>query len=205
MATPAQLTANRLNSLKSTGPSAAGLAVTRFNALKSGLDAKSLVIPGEDPAELAALAENYRVQFQPASPLEIALLDTLVTAEWELRRLRKIQPKLWNEDAFLDPESKEAKRLTRFYRRLDTAERSYHRALKELNRYGAARAREAAAGLPAPQKPSPQPRPAPAKPAPEEKLASFLNNFDNGFLPADLSPAPFAVTGLDRPANRLRK
>ncbi|HLI85609.1 MAG TPA: hypothetical protein VKV17_16970 [Bryobacteraceae bacterium] len=104
------------------------------------MDAKSLVIPGEDPAELEALAESYRQQFQPVSPVEVALLDTLVTAEWELRRLRKIQPKLWSEEAFLDPDSTEAKRLARFYRRLDTTERSYHRALKELNKYAAARA-----------------------------------------------------------------
>jgi hypothetical protein len=70
------------------------------------------------------LAESYCEQFRPISPVEVALLDSLITADWELRRLRKIEPKIWSEDAFLDPDSKEAKRLARFYRRLDTTERS---------------------------------------------------------------------------------
>jgi hypothetical protein len=141
MATPAQIAANRVNSAKSTGAkSAAGLAVSRFNALKFGIDAESLIIPGEDPAELEALAEDYRRQFKPVAPVEIFLVDALVTADWELRRLRKIQPKLWDENAFLDPDSPEAKRLARLHRRLDATERSYYRALKELNKYAAARA-----------------------------------------------------------------
>jgi hypothetical protein len=141
MASPAQIAANRLNSRKSTGPtSEAGLAVSRFNALKSGIDAKSQVIPGEDPAEFEALAENYRRQFQPATPVEICLLDALITADWELRRLRKIEPQIWDERAFRRPDSQEAKSLARLHRRLDVAERSYYRALKELQKYAAARA-----------------------------------------------------------------
>jgi hypothetical protein len=140
MATPAQLAANRLNSAKSTGPtSSAGLAVSRFNALQSGIDAKAQVIPGEDPSALEALAENYRQQFQPATPVEIFLLDALVTADWQLRRLRKIEPLLWSEEAFERPDSKEAKRLARLHRRMDAAERSYYRALRELQKSVAAR------------------------------------------------------------------
>ena len=61
MSSAAQILANRENSLHSTGPrSDAGKAVSRFNALKFGVDARSLVIPGEDPAELEALALEYR-------------------------------------------------------------------------------------------------------------------------------------------------
>ncbi len=174
MATPAQIAANRLNSQKSTGPKSTGS--TRFNALKTGIDAHSRVIPGEDPAEFAALAESYREHFQPVSPVEVALLDSLITADWELRRLRKIQPKLWSEDAFLDPDSQEAKRLARFYRRLDTTERSYHRALKELNKYSAARAalEQEEAAKQAPTQTEAQTEAA-IEAAANEKLASFLS------------------------------
>jgi hypothetical protein len=50
MATPAQIAANRANAQKSTGPrTAEGKAASRLNALKHGLDAESLIIPGEDP------------------------------------------------------------------------------------------------------------------------------------------------------------
>jgi hypothetical protein len=63
MATLAQITANRLNAQKSTGPrSAEGKAVSRFNALKHAASAKSVVIPGEDESALAELAAAYRDQ-----------------------------------------------------------------------------------------------------------------------------------------------
>jgi hypothetical protein len=171
MASPAQIAANRQNSLRSTGPKLAGLAVTRYNALKSGIDAKSLIIPGEDPAEFEALAENYRQQFLPVTPVEVFLLDVLIKADWELRRLRKIEPQVWSEDAFLRPDSKEARRLDRLHRRLDATERSYHRALKELNKYAAARAAlqaELAAEQTAQQQESA------ADALANQKLASFL-------------------------------
>jgi hypothetical protein len=57
MSSPAQILANRANAQESTGPrSAEGKAASRFNALKHGLDARSIVLPGEDPEEYAALA-----------------------------------------------------------------------------------------------------------------------------------------------------
>ena len=51
MATPAQLAANRANAQRSTGPrSVEGKSVSRFNALKHGVDAASIALPGEDSA-----------------------------------------------------------------------------------------------------------------------------------------------------------
>ena len=51
MATAAQIAANRLNVQKSTGPrTPEGKAASSSNALKHGMDAASIVIPGEDPA-----------------------------------------------------------------------------------------------------------------------------------------------------------
>ena len=52
MPTQAQLNANRLNAQKSTGPtSPEGKAASSLNALKSGIDAWSHIIPGEDTAD----------------------------------------------------------------------------------------------------------------------------------------------------------
>ena len=66
MATPAQINANRANALKSTGPrSVEGKSAARFNALKHGIDAASIVIPGEDPAEYEALAAHYLDEYRP--------------------------------------------------------------------------------------------------------------------------------------------
>ena len=96
MVTPAQIAANRRNALLSSGPrSQEGKAASRFNALKTGILAKSLVIPGEDPAELEELAAAYTLQFQPADPIDRFSVDALVMADWQLRRLRKIEAQLW--------------------------------------------------------------------------------------------------------------
>jgi hypothetical protein len=104
MATPAQIQANRRNARLSTGPrSVEGKAASRFNALKSGIQAKSQVIPGEDPAELEELAAGYHREFHPATPLERFLVDSLVNSEWQLRRYHTIEARLWEHS--ITPES----------------------------------------------------------------------------------------------------
>lgn len=178
MASPLQIEANRRNSLHSTGPrTPEGKAVSRFNALKSGIHAEAQIIPGEDPAELEALSAGYYEQFHPASPIASFLVDTLIHADWQLRRLRRLEAQLWTsqlseikEDAETAPlgrvfvQSLDA--FTRLQRRIDATERSYYRALHELER------------LPAPAVDTP----APAEPAPD--LASFRQS------PAPAAEAP---------------
>ena len=96
MSTLRQIDANRANAQKSTGPrSAEGKAVVRFNALKTGIDARSQVIPGEDPAALELLAAEYYHRYQPATPEVRALVNALVTAEWLQRRFRALEAQLW--------------------------------------------------------------------------------------------------------------
>ena len=66
MATPAQITANRANAQRSTGPrSAEGKSVSRFNALKHGVDAASIILPGEDPAAYQAIVDAYDDTYPP--------------------------------------------------------------------------------------------------------------------------------------------
>src|SRR5216684_2081751 len=97
MSTEAQVNANRLNAQKSTGPtSPEGKARSALNALKSGIDAWSHIIPGEDPAELEALTEQFLLHYQPADPVQLSLVDTLVSTEWIQRRLRRVEAQLWN-------------------------------------------------------------------------------------------------------------
>jgi hypothetical protein len=130
MASPAQIAANRRNSLRSTGPtSVAGKSVSRFNAIKSGIHAKSLLIPGEDAAELEALTANYHLQFLPASPVEQFLVDTLIHTDWRLRRLRNREAEL-SDPATRKPSHEDL--LDRLDRQIHSAERAWFRALKEL-------------------------------------------------------------------------
>jgi hypothetical protein len=88
MPTEAQINANRLNAQKSTGPkSREGKAASSLNALKSGIDAWSHIIPGEDPDELEALTAAFLLQYRPTDPTQFSLVDTLISTEWIQRRI----------------------------------------------------------------------------------------------------------------------
>jgi hypothetical protein len=151
MATVAQIRANQLNAQKSTGPrSVEGKAAIRFNSLKHGVDAQSLIIPGEDPAELQALIEDYQQQLRPAGTRETFLVQTLVRVDWSQRRLRRVEAQLYRalaaeqEAAGAPPdtllgaiflqETPGSKALRRVMRHLETAERTWFTAMKELRR-----------------------------------------------------------------------
>ena len=155
MSSQAQLDANRLNSLKSTGPtSPEGKAVSSLNALKSGIDAHSEIINDEDPAALAALSAAFHLRFHPADDNECALVDTLVSAEWTQRRLRRVEADLWKyrvecldqtltHGEYIDESIQHNSPLgqayhgaldtfTRIQRRIDGTNRLYLRTLKVL-------------------------------------------------------------------------
>jgi hypothetical protein len=151
MASPAQLQANRLNALKSTGPSSVeGKAVTRFNSLKTGVDSKTILLPGEDPEALAALSEHYYKQFAPEGPEQTALCDTVIRADWDMRRFERIEEQILATivAAVLadDPENpyplgaayladcKNGNALQKAFRRRQAAKREWDKARTELRR-----------------------------------------------------------------------
>ena len=172
MATLQQIEANRLNAQKSTGPSSAeGKAAVRFNALKSGIDAQSQVIPGEDPAALAALAAEYHDRYRPAAPEVRALVDTLVTAEGMQRRFRTVEAQLFqfNITRFIREEQglqaaqayeRDSNTFDRLQRRINAVERSFHRALAALQKLESRAPQPDQPAGPAPEPPAPalQPR-----------------------------------------------
>jgi hypothetical protein len=182
MASLAQTAATPHNSLRSTGSTpAAGKAVTRFNALKSGIDAKSLIIPGEDPAELEALATNYHFQFLPGSPVEQFLVDSLTHTDWKLRRLRKREAELLTPAA---GDSIDEKQLDRLDRQIHTAQRAWFRALKELQNQIPARIEKELAEIEAARD---QATSAAKALAPEPTPAAEI-----GFVPSEIDSAPLA-------------
>ena len=188
-----QIEANRRNARKSTGPrSPEGKAASRFNALKTGLDAESQVIPSEDPAAFQALIDEYYQRFQPAAPEVRFLVDTLIDCEWQLRRFRKIESQVWeyqlagmrSDTPLAQSFSNARDTFTRLQRRIDSARRSYHRALREIQRLPSAR--------PAPQNAVPAPAPAPdPTPAPSHEI---------GFVPP-ISASQVVPTGPRPPAD----
>jgi hypothetical protein len=72
----------------STGPrTAQGKGRSKNNALKHGIFAKVVVLPGESPAEFDALLNGLRNDFQPVGTLEEVLVEKLSALLWRNRRL----------------------------------------------------------------------------------------------------------------------
>ena len=199
MASPAQIAANRANAQKSTGPrSVEGKSASRFNALKHGIDAASIVIPGEDPAEYDALvaeyqslADQYLIEFSPQSASESFHVDTMLRADWLKRRLETVEADLYRTIMIEAPcnslatallaETPAAKLLLRIQRQIAAFERTWHRANNEFNRA------RAEAGI------APEDSPDPAK------LASFPQTAECR-LP-QVPPAPAELASFRQSAN----
>ena len=183
MASDAQLRANRANAMKSTGPrSVQGKAVSRFNALKHGMDAASVVLPGENPADYEAMVASYDEELYPQTPTERFHVDTMIQSNWQKQRLLRAQAELYRDvmrqsgtstlAAALQAETPAAKVLSRVQRQLAASERDWHRANRELRRLReqpevaeAATARRDAV--------EPPPEPAPEPLYPERQLGSL--------------------------------
>ncbi len=185
MATTAQIAANQANAQKSTGPrSAEGKSASRFNALKHGIDAASLVIPGEDPADYEALGVHYYREFRPESPSENFHVDTMLRVDWQKRRLLRVEADLHRSLLAESPgaslaaamlsDSPAAMLLVRVQRQIAAFERTWYRANTELRR--ARKQAEDAAGQ------------------------SFENYLDRLCAMPEL-PAPAELASFPRPAN----
>lgn len=97
MATLKQINANRLNSLKSTGPSQKGKYWSSKNSIKHGLTTKNLIV-GEDQAEF----ENYRDQMldalKPSGIFEEQVVFKIIDVGFRLRRIFSIESGLFNQE-----------------------------------------------------------------------------------------------------------
>ena len=78
---------NRRNAQKSTGPKTPeGKSRSRFNAVKHGMAAKTLVLPGEDPEVLRERIEAWTADLQPENDLEQYLVERAAAVSWQLDR-----------------------------------------------------------------------------------------------------------------------
>ena len=88
-----------MNAQKSTGPSTPeGRAAVSLNGLKYGLYAKTLILPGEDPAEFDALLDRFHAEYQPATPTEEAFVSQIVMATWRRARIQRMEVAVYKSD-----------------------------------------------------------------------------------------------------------
>ena len=95
MASRKQIEANRRNARKSTGPkSLAGKTRAARNALKHGLRAKHILVPGEDAKAFDDLRVLLDREFQPSGPVEHQLVERMAACAWRLRRTYRIEAEI---------------------------------------------------------------------------------------------------------------
>jgi hypothetical protein len=139
-----QREADRLHSSKPVPPSGPSRPEAG-TCLRSGIDARSIVILGEDRAALDALIADYHSQFPARNAVERYLVDTLVHCDWLRSRLLRVQAELycvftvgpdlinplgyaWQKD------SAGSNALQKVFRQLNAIDRNYFRAFTELRR-----------------------------------------------------------------------
>jgi len=223
MATEKQIQANRLNAQKSTGPNTEqGKAVSRFNALQHGFRARAVVLPGEDPHEFAALCDAIAAQFEPEGVQEMMLAELIATAWWRMARLGIMEQGVYANERdghFAEKPFPEfvgivfSMRREQFKTMSDIEsrlERTYYRAIRELEKLQQARRRQhdSPENPPQPQRvPDPQPA-APQSPPPPiaaQPVASGpahplpKHRAESPSPPPHPQPAPVCSTIKDRP------
>jgi hypothetical protein len=152
VATDKQTAANRLNAQKSTGPKTPeGRAAVRLNGVKHGLTAETIVLKGESEADFTGMLESFEAEHAPTTPTEEALVVQLALANWRLRRLYHQEAGFYTyqiksladigKDLKLDDAGQMAraagwgeKTLDLFNRQEGRLERTFYRALHELQR-----------------------------------------------------------------------
>jgi hypothetical protein len=193
MATQNQIEANGRNAQHSTGPrTPEGKAASSMNALKSGIDAESNVIPGEDAAVLAALTERLYQGCQPQTDIECLLVDDIVRDTWLLTRLARIDTQLLihtiEDTSYPSPNGPAGKAFnntantqSRLQRRINDTRRLRLQSIKELQLIQAQR--------PQPQPAAPQPV---SQPAETESLASTIGFVSQTHIPEPTPGPPIA-------------
>jgi hypothetical protein len=219
----------RANGAKSHGPTtAAGLARSSQNALRHGLATRaaalptvSVVLDDESPADFQRLLDSYLDQFAPTSPIEVELIETMVSARWRLRRLANIETTLLANEmettvndihqffADVDREPNVEDHLAYAFKQLasdaslhlllryeGTLSRSYARALKHLQQLQTLRNR------PQPNEPK---KGLPAEPSADLALRASVPDLPASSLAANPTLSPLPSNKVDDEAHPAPK
>ena len=160
MATLKQFEANRRNAQKTTGPKTPeGKAAVSMNALRHGLRARSVVLPGENREEFTQLCDDLEVEWHPQSRTEQFYVEQMAVSQWKLIRMEVGEVNLFKDT---DNAKDQLPLLDRLWQAQCRLERSYARAQRELERLQKSR-----------RNPEPPPVDDP-EPAPEGRVSKLL-------------------------------
>jgi hypothetical protein len=132
MATLKQFEANRRNAQKSTGPKTPeGKSAVSMNALRHGLRARTVVLPGEDPTEFHQLCNDLESEWIPQSRTEQFYVEQMAVSQWKLTRMEVVEVNIFKD---ADSAQSQLSMLDRLWQAECRLERSYSRAQRELQR-----------------------------------------------------------------------
>jgi hypothetical protein len=132
MATIKQFEANRRNAQKSTGPKTSeGKAAVSMNALRHGLRARTVVLPGENREEFTQLCDDLEIEWHPQSRTEQFYLEQMAVSQWKLTRMEVGEAAIFADVA---GSASKIPLLDRLWQAECRLERSYARAQRELER-----------------------------------------------------------------------
>jgi hypothetical protein len=132
MATLKQFEANRRNAQKSTGPKTPeGKAAVSMNALRHGLRARTVVLPGENREEFTQLCDDLEVEWHPQSRTEQFYVEQMAVSQWKLIRMEVSEVNLFKD---ADNAKDQLPLLDRLWQAQCRLERSYARGQRELER-----------------------------------------------------------------------
>ena len=187
--------ANRLNAQKSTGPrTPEGKQAVRLNALKHGLSARTIVLPGENAEEFQQLCDDLEARWQPQDRTEQYFVEKMAIAQWQ--QARGYRREVWivtHPEKYNSFREKELFRLADMRQRL---ERVYSKCLAELRSLQKQRRLEEQEAKPTKQTQPEQPPEPPAAYMPETPQAEsekqshskrpFIPNPDHYFNTRDI-------------------
>jgi hypothetical protein len=92
MSSASQILANQANSQLSTGPKTeAGKAKSAFNALKTGLTGRTVLLPVEDASFYQQHLARFNSKYKPQTPEEQHLVQSLADTDWRLLRIPSLE------------------------------------------------------------------------------------------------------------------
>jgi hypothetical protein len=218
-----QLDANRRNAAKSNGPKTPeGCAAVRHNALKHGLTAAEIILPTtEDKLEFEQFQAAFEEECQPVGPIEQVLVEDMVASRWRMNRVRKMEPGFFalrrevlkesikDDFSTLAPQAQLALIVLDDVRDRDTLgkmsryearfERSFYKALKELQRLQSLRAELSDSGNGTvsqdPVSPAPDPQDSPLPDAVQPEIRNPISE-----IQADPTQPQASARGTEPPS-----
>jgi len=145
MASPAQIIANRQNAALSTGPTTpAGKEVSSKNSTTHNLTGVFTPLAHENRADFENIAARLRDEFNPEGENETFLVDQMIQVRCRLHRLQRLEDQSYDHvltepGSAPDPDARilaamgqSGNLLDKIHRYRAAAERSYYKALREL-------------------------------------------------------------------------